>query len=77
MAILQWLFHLFSEYYSFTKLIDKKLKRCPCTREKSLTDININVECGLKTQNNTKKFRIQYIVRLPKTQYFRRGTNRC
>ena len=44
--------------------------------KKSLTDININVECGLKIQNNTKKFRIQYIERLAKTQYFRRGTNR-
>ena len=39
----------------------------------SLTDININVECGLKSQNNAKNFRIQYIERLPKTQYFRRG----
>ena len=41
--------------------------------KKSLTYINTNLERGYKFSNNTNDYRLQYIKRLPITQYFRRG----
>ena len=32
--------------WSFTKLIDKKIERYPCTMKDSLENINTNVQCG-------------------------------
>ena len=40
--------------------------------KKSLKYLNTNVEFGLKFENNTKDYMLQYIKHLPKTQYFRR-----
>ena len=41
--------------------------------KKSVNNIDTNLECGYKFQNNLKDYRLQYIKYLPKIQYFRRG----
>ena len=55
---------------NFTKLIDKKLKRCPRTMKESLIYNNANVECVYKFLNNTKDHRLQYIEDSPKNSIF-------
>ena len=44
----------------------------PTNQEKSLNNINTDLECGYKFQNNPKDYWLQYIKHLPKIQYFRR-----
>ena len=57
----------------FQKLIDIKLEKCPRTRKESLNNIDADLECGCKFQNNPKDNRLQYINHLQKIQHFRKG----
>ena len=39
----------------------------------SLNNIDTDLECGYKFQNNLKDYRLQYIKHLQKFQHFRKG----